>query len=316
VTPAPPATPPPPAASALPAAPWSGFSGQVTLDVKSLVYGRTTEISGLTGRMTIDPQRLAAEQITGKLGTDGQLLLNTEVRFAAGEPQPYASKFDLNVRDFEVGPLFKAMSPGKPPTVEGRFNIRSQATGTGRTLGELIQHTRGEFVLQSRKGVFRGLQQEAAAVSLAARLLGSLGEKVENLATRADVTAEIAGQLAQLQFDQLNVRLSRDQSLNLKLTDFVLVSPNVRLQGDGLITYDPTKSLLNQAMQVRINMGVMGAVETKISRAKLPVLSGERDDLGYMKLREPFVIGGTLNKPNASQLYVMLTRSLLDLLLP
>jgi hypothetical protein len=69
-------------------------------------------------------------------------------------------------------------------------------------------------------------------------------------------------------------------------------------------------------MQVRLTMGVMGAVENKITRAKLPVLSGERDDLGYMKLREPIVIGGTLNKPNASQLYVMLTRSLLDLLLP
>ncbi len=312
----PPVNLPPPASLATPAAPWAGLTGQVTLDVKSLIYGRNTEISGLTGRVTIDPQRLMAEKITGKLGTDGQLLLDTEVRYAAGEPEPYTSKIDLNVRDFEVGPLFKAISPGRPPAVEGRFNIRSQATGTGRTLAELMEHTRGEVVLQSRKGVFRGLQQEAAAVSLAARLLGSLGEKVENLATRADVTAELAGQLAQLQFDQLNVRLSRDQSLNLKLADFALVSPNVRLQGDGLITYDPARSLFNQAMQVRINMGVMGAVENKISRAKLPVLSGERDDLGYMKLREPFVIGGTLNKPNASQLYVMLTRSLLDLLLP
>jgi hypothetical protein len=312
----PPGNLPTPASFATSAAPWAGLTGQVALDVKSLIYGRNTEISGLTGRLAIDPQRLVAEKITGKLGSDGQLLLDTEIRYAAGEPQPYASKIDLNVRDFDVGPLFKAISPGKPPTVEGRFNLRSQATGTGRTLAELIEHTRGEFVLQSRKGVFRGLQQEAGAVSLAARLLGSLGEKVENLATRADVTAELAGQLAQLQFDQLNVRLSRDQSLNLKLADFALVSPNVRLQGDGLITYDPAKSLFNQAMQVHINMSVMGAVENKISRAKLPVLSGERDDLGYMKLREPFAIGGTLNKPNASQLYVMLTRSLLDMLLP
>ena len=309
-------TPPPPAAIAIPAAPWAGLTGRVALDVKSLVYGRAIEISGLSGRLSIDPHRLAAEKIGGTLGTDGQLLLDAEVRFAPGEPEPYSSKFDLDVRDFEVGPWFKAIAPGKPPTVEGRFNIRSQAAGTGRTLGELIDHTHGEFVLQSRKGVFRGLQQEAAAVSLAARLLGSIGEKVENFATRADVTAEIAGQLAQLPFDQLNVRLARDESLNLKLTDFVLVSPNVRLQGDGHVTYDPAKSLLNQTMQVRINMGVMGAVENKIARAKLPVLSGERDDLGYMKLREPFVIGGTLSKPNASQLYVMLTRSLLDLILP
>ncbi|MGA2444855.1 MAG: hypothetical protein ABSG50_05410 [Opitutaceae bacterium] len=319
---------PPAAAVSAPAKPpadasaaWAGLTGQVVIDLKSLAYGRNNEITGFTGRIAIDPQRLAVEKVTGKLGADGQLLLNAEARFAAGAPQPYTSQFDLNIKDLEVGPLFKADAPGKPPTVEGRFNVRSQAEGTGRTLVDLAEHTRGDFVLQSRKGVFRGLQRAAAVsrtaniVSEAARLLGLEG-KVGGLVSSIDLTAELAGTLAELPFDQLNVRLSRDQSLNVKLSDFTLVSPTIRLQGDGQITHDPGKSLFDQALQLRVNMGVMGTVETKISRAKLPVLSGERDELGYMKLREPFVIGGTLAKPDANQLYSMLGRSLAERLLP
>jgi len=293
----------------------------VVIDLKSLVYGRNNEITGLTGRIAIDPQRLAVENVTGKLDADGQLSLNAEARFAAGVPQPYTSKFDLNIKDIEVGPLFKAAAADKPPAIEGRFNVRSQAEGTGRTLVDLAEHTRGDFVLQSRKGVFRGLQRAASVsrtaniVSGAARLLG-LEEKMGGLVSSIDLTAELAGTLAELPFDQLNVRLSRDQSLNVKLSDFTLVSPTIRLQGDGQITHESGKSLFDQALQVRVNMGVMGTVETKISRAKLPVLSGERDELGYMKLREPFVIGGTLAKPDAGQLYSMLGRSLAERLLP
>ena len=315
---------PPSAAVSAPAeteAAWAGLTGQVAIDLKSLVYGRNAEVTGLTGRMKIEPQRLAVEKITGKLDADGQLSLNAEARFAAGAPQPYTSKFDLNIKDVEVGPLFKVAAPDKPPTVEGRFNVRSQAEGAGRTLVDLAEHTRGDFVLQSRKGVFRGLQRAAAVsrtaniVSGAARLLG-LEEKMGGLVSSIDLTAELAGMLAELPFDQLNVRLSRDQSLNVKLSDFTLVSPTIRLQGDGQITHEPGRNLFDQALQVRVNMGVMGAVETKVSRAKLPVLSGERDELGYMKLREPFVIGGTLAKPDASQLYLMLGRSLAERLLP
>ena len=270
---------------------WAGLTGQVAIDLKSLVYGRNAEITGLTGRLAIEPARVVVDKVAGKVGPDGQLQLTAEVRFAAGAPQPYTSKLDFNLQGFEVGPLFKIIAPNRPPTIEGRFDIRSHAEGTGRTLVDLIGRTRGDLTLQSRKGVFRGLQQAtvsraAGIISSAARLLGTLGEKVENLATRADVTAELGGMFAQLPYDQLNLRLSRDQSLNVKLSDFSLVSPNVRLQGDGQITYEAGKSLLNQTMQVRVNMGVMGQVENVLARAKSSLLSSQIVDTIIKRIKK------------------------------
>jgi hypothetical protein len=309
---------PPAVALAVPAEPaWVGLVGQVAINVKSLVYGRNFEVTGLTGRATINPLRIAAENVTAKLGADGQLKLDAETNFLSGGSLPYASKLNLDLREFEVGPIFKALDPSKPPTIEGRFNVRCQAEGAGRTLGDSIERTQGAFVMQSRKGIFRGLQQEATTFSLAARLLGSFGEKVEVMASGADLAAELAKQLAEVRFDQLNVRLSRDKSMNTRLADFSLVSPVIRLQGqgEGTITFEAGKSLVDQPLQLPVYMGVMGPVETKISKSKLPVLSDERDDLGYLKLREPFTVTGTLARPNAGQLYSQIRRSLIDSLL-
>jgi hypothetical protein len=324
-------------ATAAPAAPpvatkaeWSGLTGQAALNVKSIVYGKEFEISGLTGHLAVDPTKVTVEKLSGRLGPDGQVSLNAGVGFKAGDPTPYSSKVDLTVQDFEVGPVFKAMAPDQPPTVEGRFNVRSQATGSGRTLEDLIMGTRGEAVYQSKKGVFRGLRwaaglskgaglvsSAASIVSGAARLFGSLGlvdaNKAESVATQATRTAaaskdgqELIGLLGELPFDQLNARLTRDQSRNILLSDFTLVSPMVHLLGDGQITYDAGKSLFDQPLQMQVNMSVMGTAENRISRTNSSLLTGEKDDLGYAKLREPFVIGGTLDKPDTSKLYSLL----------
>jgi hypothetical protein len=306
------------AATAVPSQPeWAGLTGQVALNVKSLVYGRNFEVTGLTGQATINPLRIAAENVTAKLGTDGQLKLDAEAKFLAGAPLPYTSKLNLNLKEFEVGPVFKTLDPTKPPTIEGRFNVRYQAEGAGRTLVDSIERTQGAFVMQSRKGIFRGLQQEDTTFSFVARLLGSFGEKVEAKASGLELAAELANQLAEFHFDQMNVRMWRDQSLNTRLADFSLVSPILRLQGqgEGLITYEAGKSVLKQPLQLPVYMGVMGPVETMISKSKLRVLSDERDELGYLKLREPFTVGGTLARPNAGQLYSQIRRSLIDSLL-
>ena len=85
-----------------------------------------------------------------------------------------------------------------------------------------------------------------------------------------------------------------------------MVSPIVRLQGDGQITHQAGKSIFDQPLQVRVNMSVMGSVQSLISRINSSLLTGEKDELGYAKLREPFVIGGTLDKPDTSKLYSLL----------
>ena len=60
----------------------------------------------------------------------------------------------------------------------------------------------------------------------------------------------------------------------------------------------------------------MGKAEAMIARFKSDALAGERDELGFMKLRDPFAVAGTLGRPDAGPLYAMLKPSLRERLLP
>lgn len=312
------AAPAPETAAPRPA--WHGLTGTVVVDAKSVFWGRTLRVKDLAGRCTIAPAKVVADRIAAQLDEGALLQGRVEIDYAAGRAEPYTADLDLAVKGLDVAPFFKAAAPGRPPILEGRFDIHGRARGAGRTLAGLVAHTRGDCLMQCRKGVFRGLRRppnppRPGIVGSATRILGHLGEKVENLAAGTDVTGELAGLLSDLHFDQFNVRLARDAALNLRLTDLSLVSPTVRLQGEGRITREAGKNVLEQPLQLHLSMGVTGAVAKAITRAKLPVLSGERDDLGYQKLREPFQVDGTLVRPDPGQLYAMLSRSLLDILL-
>jgi hypothetical protein len=301
--------------------------GLVQLDLRSIIYGHWPEVVRLEGRALIESQRLAAENVRAAIGKDGgQIRFSGEVRFGSGDPQPYKSKLDLEVKAFELGLLFKMVDPDKPPTIEGRFDVRAHADGAGQTLINLAANTGGNVVLQSRKGISRLLQRPPSApvksagivstvANTAVRVIDNIGETVGKIVSNSDATDEIAGMLSEVQFDQLHVSLSRDPLFNTRLAEFSLVSPVVRLQGNGLITNEPGKPLFAQSLKLTLSMGVMGTVEKAMADAKAPMLSTDRDELGYRKTSEIFDVVGSLDKPDPALLYTMVARSTIGKLL-
>jgi len=149
----------------------------------------------------------------------------------------------------------------------------------------------------------------------AARLIDNIGDKVGKIVSYTDPTDEIAGMLAEVQFDQLNVRVSSDPSANIRLADFSLVSPVLRLKGEGVIAHDPDKPMFGRPLKLTLSLGVMGKVEKVMTQAKAPMLSSSRDDLGYLKSSDTFEVAGTPDRPDPGQLYTMVARSMIGKLL-
>jgi hypothetical protein len=307
---------------------WNGLTGQVRFDVKSVEYGRFPGVFlDLKGRAVVEPLRVALEDATARFGKeDGRLRLDGEIRCREGDPQPYKSSVVLEVKAFDLGPVFKTMGPGRPPTLEGRFDLHGRAEGVGRTIGELIRQTQGDLVMQSRKGVSRLLDRPpppplrstgivSGVANTAVRLIDDLGERVGKMVSYTDPTDEIAGMLAEVAFDQLSVRVSRDPLANFRLSDFSLVSPVLRLQGEGVITHEATKSLFDRPLKLTLSLGVMGTVEKAMTQAKAPMLSANRDELGYLKSTDTFDVTGTPARPDPGQLYTMVARSMIGKLL-
>ncbi len=306
---------------------WSRLTGELALDVKAVTHGADWAMSGLNGTLHIEPERLILPGLEAVFGEKGRLETRGELRFMPTE-QPYRLSGALSLTEFDPGPLFKAVDPSRAPTVEGLFNVTGQINGAGRTIDETVQRSHGGFRLTGRSGIFRGLKRGAEKVSVATRAVGlgaALGslfgsDKVKEAAEKVAGNAYFADQLAQefgeLRYDQLTVKLQRDESLDVRLSEIALVSPEVRLLGQGKVTHVEGRPLLDQPLSVELTLGSRGKVETLLTRARL-VEGPARDDLGYAKTKYPVVIGGTIARPDAVSFYTRLAASkLLDSLAP
>lgn len=246
---------------------------------------------------------------------NGDAKVDGAVTFDATAPQPYGLTAEVAVTDFDPAPLFHAMNPDQPATVEGRFNITSKLAGRAVTLTDLPAGASGDFQLTSTGGIFRGLPVSVAARleatstlaagiarlgSLANALSGRNGTAVENVATNAQAVSELANSWKAIAYDQLSFSLTRDRSLNAELKDFTLISPEIRLSGRGLATHKPGAALLDDEIAMAFTLRARGRNAELLKY--LGLLDPHSDDLGYATCTLPLKIGGTLGRPDTSEL--------------
>ncbi len=303
----------PPAADEKPF--WDGLQGHLSLDAKSVTEGKDWPMSGVTGRIALKPDRLQLEKLESGLGDQGKLTAQGTLEFAAGL-NPYHLTGGFAVTDFDSARFFKSAEPDRVPSFEGIFNVKANLEGRGLTLGDTLDRTRGEFDLTSRQGVFRGFRRPTDKLSMATKavelgaavdsLLGTtrvrpVAEKVAGIAYYVD---QMAQSLAELPYDQLSLKVAREESLDLRLDDVVLVSPEVRLLGHGKIAYVAGKPLLQQPLTAAFTLACRGKTEEVFD--KLHAMEGSRDDFGYAKVGEPFTLTGSLSRPDPTDFFLRL----------
>ena len=308
-----------------PVSAWSRFNGQLLLDLKSATTGKDWSMTGLTGVVAIDPAHLSLQKMEAAFGENSRLSATAALQFSAGA-QPYELTGDFSLTEFDAGRFFKAVEPAKPPAIEGLFTVAGHFSGTGETVERTIDRTHGRFDLTSRQGVFRGLQRTTGkvsmtskAVELGASMLGSLigSEKAtkaaEKVAGQAYFLDQLAQSIGEFKYDQLSVRLVRDETLNVTLEDVSLISPEIRLLGKGAIVYVPGKSMLDQPLTVALSFAGRGKIEQLLG--KLRLLDGTRDEVGYARTREVITLAGSLARPDPTAFFTKIaTAKFSDLL--
>ena len=301
---------------------WAQYNGRVTLDVKAVHWGADWAMSDLTGQLGLEPTRLVLEQLSATMGEKSKFAAQGEIKFSAGV-MPYALRANFSLPDFDAGKFFSALTPTKPPTIEGLFTAQGDFVGAGLTLPQLMARTRGSFELASPQGIFRGLQRStnklslsSKAVELGATVFGSIfgAQKVTHAAEKVVGTAYFIDQLAQtlgeLKFEQLKVHVVRTEKLDLELKNFRLRTPDISLTGQGAVTYQAGLAWLEQPLSLKLTMAGRGKIEQILSKLKL--LDGQRDALGYATLRDPLTVTGSVAKPDASAFFIGLAASKLS----
>ncbi len=307
----------PPAADAKPF--WGGVKGQFLLDVKSVTKGKDWNMRGLNGRLAVTPERAELSKLAAEFSETSKLDAQGTVDFTPGL-DPYHLTGNFSLTEFDTGRLFKALDETRAPTLEGLFNVQGRLEGRGLTLADTIDRTRGQFELAGRQGVFRGLKRATDKISLASKAVGLVGsllgdKSADKIANTTYYVDQLAQNLAEIPYDQLNLKLVRDESLNLQISEVALVAPEVHFLGKGQVKYEAGKTLLEQPLTATLSLRARGKVEESL--AKLKVLDGSRDDLGYANSKEAVNIGGSLLRPDPTPFFVRLAAGKLsDLFAP
>jgi hypothetical protein len=293
---------------------WAGLTGQIALSLKKVVYAQKFEVADVGGTIRIDAGSLKLDGIRAGFTEGSELKLNGGVTFTAASANPYALAANLDVTNFDPAPVFRALNPNQPPTVEGKFTVASQLTGSARNLGEIGDHAHGDFTLTSKGGTFRALSSDvsskveaATKTASAVAFLGNVASAVTgrkeygDVASKAEAVAALSKMISVIQYDQLNVVLSRDAALNTVLKDFTLIAPELRLAGTGKVAQQEKTELLAQALTMQFQLGARGHTGDLL-KALGALDTSKKDDLGYLASTLPLKVTGTLGKPDTSEL--------------
>lgn len=293
--------------------PWAALHGSVDLQLAKVIYADAFEMNHVGGTLRIARGALELADLRAGFGHDGEARLDGRITFDALAPQPYGLTADLAVRDFNPGPLFQAMHRDRPATLEGRFDIRSTLAGRAASLGELTLATAGEMRVLSKEGVFRGLPLQvdgllentgrvAGWIASAGTALSSMTGRREpgDVASKAQAMAEVAQGLYPISYDQLSVVLFRDAARNTRLEDFSLISPEIRLSGSGQAVHRAGSSLLDDPLTMEFTLRARGRQGELLKF--IGALEPVPDELGYAAFTVPLTVGGTLGRPDTTEL--------------
>jgi hypothetical protein len=293
---------------------WTGVTGQISLALKKVVYAQKFEVADVGGTIRIDAGALKLDGVRAGFSEGSELKLNGGVTFTASAPEPYALAANLDVTNFDPAPVLRALNPMQPPTVEGKFTVASQFAGSARNLGELGDHAHGDFKLTSKGGIFRALSADvsskvdtasktASAVSFLGNIASSVTGRKEygDIAGKAEAVAALSKMISVIQYDQLNVVMSRDAALNTVLKDFTLIAPELRLAGTGRIENKANVALAAQSLAMQFQLSARGHTGDLL-KALGALDATKKDDLGYFVSTLPLKVTGTLNKPDTGEL--------------
>jgi hypothetical protein len=303
-------------AAGAPAAPvWAGVSGQVALAFKKVVYNGQFQITDVTGVLRLDAGAFRLVNGRGGFDADSDVRLAGGVTFHPATPQPYALAADFALNNFATAPAFRAIDPARLPSVDARINLTSKLTATGASVTDLAERARGDLLITSKGGLFRLLSADLTdriqrTQSRVTAIASFLGVVTDDFVNKTKILSDIAKALSEIPFDQLSVTATRDATLNLQLTDFTLISPEVRIGGGGEIRHVAGVPVLAQPLTVQLNLGARGKLGDLIQRAGL--LEARQDNLGYAAFAVPLHIAGTLGNPDTNDIRTALLNSALE----
>lgn len=292
---------------------WGDIVGGLSIAAERMVLP-STELQEVRGKLTFD--RTTIRLSSGQFQTAGRQLGAAEgtIVFDPTAPSHYRLTGTFDDGSFDAEPLFGAPPAGEDPPFHGKLSVAGTFAGEANTLAGLLAHSEQRFHLKSTSGIVRFLKTHVAgvrrekesSVGNAADVVGSLFGKLAGVKPNSIITGQVqlgkateavlnfSYQAAEIGYTDLTIDATRATDGSIHVSNIDLVGTDEHISGTADIAAPDQQSLVRSSLSAELKMAVRG--ETAGLLAATGLLSTDKDEAGFTVFKNPFHVGGTLQK--------------------
>ncbi len=295
---------------------WAGVRGSIQAAVGEVVVEGSPNLSRFKAELLIEPETLKVKDLSLGVGERGEVKIDGQLTYDATDSQPYLASATVSASDVAVEPWLLWFEPGSVPVLEGNVNLNANWNAQVSDLADLASGGQIKAQVSSTGGVLRALGVDVENYVKTGQTVAALGalfgtvtgnEKLTQQAQLVQSATEVAQRLSLVAFDQLNLNLERAQSGNVIISELSLISPALRLVGDGRINYREGLAFWLQPLALRMDLSARDEIGVALTR--LGLLNSQADALGYLPLVTDFTLDGSLANIGTKELERLLVRA-------
>ncbi len=296
---------------------WAGWTGTLKTAIGQLFLPNGLALANLRGDIVIEEDQVNLSDLSAAMESGGEVKVEGGLGFDSARSEPYEAKGALQADGVDVGAILRLLDPTELPPMEGRINVTADFGSAVSDFGQLVDNANLNARVTSAGGTLRALQVDVQQYIEAGRTLATVGglfaalsgnERVGQQAKKLQALTQVADQLAALNFDQLNLELNRAPGGNFILRDLAVISPGVRLLGNGSIEYEAETPIWLAPLVLTLELAAREEIGDLL--AQLNLLQADADALGYRPLVKAVNLDGSMAHVGTTELTQLLSRAL------
>ncbi len=275
------------------------YGFEVALKIDKLFYSDYLLFTKLEGALEVGANKFALSGLKAHFH-DSAFVFEGVTRFNGGVPEPYNLALAGKVTDFDLNEFCKALAPDKKARIEGLFGVNFTSTGKFPNFSQLRNRALFDLRMNSRRGLFRPLPPDSRLLIGASDVLGFLGEGLSYVPTGgfgAGAVARLVNYIERIDYDSIDIHLRRDESRDVKVEQFRMLSPTVALTMAGGIKYQPGRDLLDAPLELGGSLDMLGRGAAILY--SMDLMGDLRNEQGYWRGPE-FRIWGSVDAPQSN----------------
>ena len=271
----------------------------INLQVDKLFYTDYLAFTDVGGQVDVRRHKLAFNGIKAHFH-DSALRFDGQTRFDAKAVQPYKLDMTGTIKDFNLNQFFTELVPGEKPRVEGLFGIDIKAFGEFPNFSQLRNKALFDIRMQSRDGLFRPLPPDSGLVLSASDVLGVVGEGLSYVPTGgfgAGAIARLVNYIVRIDYDTIDIHLQRNESRDVTIEQFQLLSPTIALLATGGIKHQEGSDIFDSPLELNANLDMLGRGAAILY--SMDLMKNAQNALGYWRGPE-FRIWGTPSQTHSN----------------